>query len=186
MRLLKLALAFSPLFLLLCVPLVQAESKIYRASMTPDPLTQWTDSDDKRLSICFTMNKTTYAADEPIIIRCAARNNSDSPMTILRPFGDSFYSLAEGLKILGPDGPITYYGPMKEYVLGTSAFHQLAPHSIIDETLEVPRDLFPGLGKVGPYKIGYLYYSSGYLKPAKPEDFWEGKIKTSPEVILIK
>lgn len=186
MRLLNPILALSVFLIFLHIPIAQAESKKYHESQTPDSLTQWTDSRDNRLSVCFAADKTTFATDETIVIRCAARNNTDSPITILRPFGDSFYSLAEGLTILGPDGPIPYHGPMKEYILGTSAFHRLAPHGVIDETLEIPKDLFPGFGKPGLYTLGYSYYSGGYPKPEKPKDFWEGKITTSPVVILIK
>jgi hypothetical protein len=186
MRFLIILLSLGLLLFLLCVLPAQAESKKYHASMAPPLLTQWADSKDKRLSICFAVNKTTFATEEAVVVRCAVRNNTDVPIMILRPFGDTFYALAEGLSILGPDGCVTYQGPMKEYVLGTSSFHTLAPHGVIDETLEIPKDLFPDLGNVGLYKIEYSYFSGGYPRPEKPKNFWEGKIEPLPVVILIK
>ncbi len=186
MRFLTLVLTLGLSFVFLHAPIAAAESRKYHESQTPASLTQWADSKDNRLSVCFAVDKTTFADDEPLLIRCALRNNTDFPMTILRPFGDAFRALAEGLTILGPDGPLPYRGPMKEYVLGTSAFDQLAPHEVIDETLEIPKDLFPGLGKPGLYILGYSYFSGGYPKPEKPKDFWDGGIETSPVVILIK
>lgn len=155
----------------------------YNESSIPRNLLEWTDSEDKQLSVCFTANRTTFSRKETFVIRCAIRNNGNTPLTILRPFGDEFYTLSTGLNILGPSGPITYEGAWKDYVLGTSSFHELAPHAVVDETLEIPNNLFPGIQKQGLYKIAYIYQSSGYPKK-KPADFWEGKVISSSVVLL--
>lgn len=156
----------------------------YHESLAPTSLLEWIDSPDGRLSLCFTVDKTTFSKSEGFSIRCAIRNNSDKALTILRPFGDAFYSLSSGLHVLGPAGPITYRGAWKEYVLGTDSFHELPPHSIIDETLEMPNELFPGLQTPGLHKVVYMYQSSNYPKKTSPENYWKGKIVSGSAVLL--
>ncbi len=156
----------------------------YHKSRTPPSLFEWTDSKDELLSVCFTVDKTTFSRDEAFSIRCAIRNNTDKPLTILRPFGDEFYSLSSGLHILGPTGSVTYGGAWKEYVLGTDSFHELAPHTVIDETLEIPNNLFPGIQNPGLYKIDYTYLSSGYPRKTKPANYWEGKVVGNSVILL--
>lgn len=157
----------------------------YHESLTPPSLFEWTNSEDGLLSVCFTVDKTTFDSNEAFSIRCAIRNNTDKPLTILRPFGDEFYSLSSGLYILGPTGQITYHGPWKEYVLALDSFYELRPHTIIDETLKIPDELFAGLRSPGLYKIAYTYQSSGYPKKIKPANFWEGKV-IGDSVILLR
>ena len=159
------------------------QQRKYHKSSTPKTLLEWTDSQDKQLSVCFTASKTTFSRKETFVIRCAVRNNGNTPLTILRPFGDEFYALSSGLNILGPAGSITYKGAWKEYVLGTVSFHELEPHTVVDETLEIPNNLFPGIQNPGLYKIAYIYQSSGYPKE-KPADFWEGKVISSSVILL--
>ena len=163
---------------------VIAYAATYGKSMTPRILSDWNDSADGKLSMCLTVNKTTFSPSENIIIRCAVRNNTDNPVHILRPFGDGFYALSSGLHILGPDGELKYYGPMKEYVLGISSFYELKPGMVIDEALEIPKKYFKGLGDLGLYRIKYKYLSSGYPKKPKP-DLWEGSIDSSAVHLLI-
>ncbi len=156
----------------------------YHESRTPPCLFEWTDSKDGLLSVCFTVDKTTFSRDEAFSIRCAIRNNTDKPLTILRPFGDEFYCLSSGLHILGPAGAVTYRGAWKDYVLGADSFHELAPHTVIDETLEIPNNLFGGIQNPGLYKIDYIYLSSGYPGKTKPEDYWEGKVIGNSVILL--
>jgi len=158
----------------------------YHDSATPKSLTEWCKADDGKVSTCFMVDKTTFGTNEIVKVRCAVRNITDKTITILRPFGDSFYAHSTGLKILGPDGPIPYRGAMKEYVLGTSSFVELKPHTVVDETLELPVDIFPGLHKAGLYIISYVFLSDGYPKQPLPEGFWKGQIKTSCITILMK
>ena len=157
----------------------------YGKAMTPRILSNWKDSTDGKLSMCLTVNKTTFSPSENIVIRCAIRNNTDKSLLILRPFGDGYYVLSSGLHILGPDGEMEYFGAMKEYMLGTSSFHELKPAMVIDETLELPKKYFKGLGELGLYKIGYKYLSLGYPKTAKPENFWQGNIDSSAVHVFV-
>jgi hypothetical protein len=159
------------------------QQRKYHESSTPEALIEWTDSQDKQLSVCFTANKTTFSRKETFVIRCAIRNNGNTPLVILRPFGDEFYCLSSGLNILGPAGPVTYEGAWKDYVLGTASFHELAPHTAVDETFEIPNNLFSGIQDPGLYRIAYTYLSSGYPKK-KPANFWEGKVIGSPVILL--
>ena len=83
------------------------------------------------------------------------------------------------------EGAIAYAGPMKEYVLGTDAFRELRGQTVIDETLELPKDHLPGLGVPGLYRIQYTYQSAGYPKKPKPRNLWEGTIVTRAVHILV-
>lgn len=157
----------------------------YHKSSTPRCFTEWCTSDDGKVSASFTADKTTFDTNETIRLRCAVRNNGDKAITVLRPFGDSFYTLAYGLSILGPDGLIPYRGPMKEYVLGTSAFIELRPGMVAEDVLELPPDVFPGLGAEGLYAIGNEYLSDGYPIQPVPSGFWKGKVKTMSVTVLI-
>jgi hypothetical protein len=156
----------------------------YHESLTPPSLLEWTNSEDGLLSVCFAVDKTTFSKNEAFSIRCAVRNNTDKTLTILRPFGDEFYSLSSGLHILGPTGSVTYRGAWKDYVLGTDSFHELAPHTVIDETLEIPNNLFPGIQNPGLYKIDYIYVSSGHPRKTKPDNYWEGKVIGNSVILL--
>ena len=117
--------------------------KKYHESAIPRELSEWSKSDDGKVSVCLTAGRTTFGTNELLKLRCAVRNTTDDTITILRPFGDAFYAHSAGLHILGPDGLISYRGAMKEYVLGKAAFMELPAHSIAEETLELPTDIFP-------------------------------------------
>jgi len=160
--------------------------KKYDESLIPRELSEWSKSADGKVSVCLTAGKTTFATNEILILRCAVRNTADNPITIMRPFGDTFYAHSAGLNILGPDGPIPYRGAMKDYVLGTSSFLELPAHSVVEETLELPGSIFPGLGKAGLYVITYAFLSDGYPNKPLPANFWKGHIKTSSVTILVK
>ena len=162
------------------------DTKTYRESETPKFPSQWYASNDGNVSACLSLDKTTYAKTEVATLRCALRNNSDKPITILRPFGDTFYAHAYGLTILGPNGPIPYHGAMREYMLGASAFIELNSHMVVEETIELLPDVFPGLGDEGLYVISYDFLSDGYPQQPPPENFWTGKIKTGSVILLIK
>ncbi len=162
-----------------------AAAETYHKSATPRILSDWNDSDDGKVSICLTVNKSTFSSAEVIVIRCALRNNTENTLLILRPFGDVFYAESAGLSILGPDGEIEYIGVMKEYILGTGSFYELKPGMVIDETYSLRKEVLKGLGEAGLYRIRYNYYSMGYPKRPKPEQLWEGNILSSTVHMMI-
>ncbi len=166
--------------------ILAAEIKIFPEASTPRTLSEWRDSADGKISVCFAVDKTTFGTKEAITVRCAVKNTTGKPLTVLRPFGDDFFALAAGINILGPDGVIPYRGAMKDYVLGTASFIVLPAHSVVDETFELPATLFPGLGQAGLYTLGYLFLSGGYPKQPAPENLWQGQIKTASLTLLIK
>ena len=69
-----------------------ADTKTYRDNLTPKTLSDWQDAPDGKLSVCLAVDKTTFSAKEKLAVRCAVRNNTDKPITILRPFGDYFFA----------------------------------------------------------------------------------------------
>ncbi len=137
------------LFGALIVVAVASRGGDYHRSMTPRILSDWVESDDGKVSVCLVVDKTTFTPSETITVRRAIRNNTDNSLSILRPFGDPFYAHSSGLKILGPEGTIAYAGPMKEYVLGTDAFHEVRGQTVIDERLELPKNYLQGLASPG-------------------------------------
>ncbi|MEI6219148.1 MAG: hypothetical protein WCP86_09625, partial [bacterium] len=145
--------------------------------------TNWTDSADGKVSVCFFVDKNTFTADEPIVIRCAVRNNTKEPLFLLRPFGDAGYALQFGLHISGSKGQIRYTGSwtIKDYGLGTGSFQELPAGKAMDGTLELRKSDFPGLEKAGTYTMRYDYVSGRYPTQPKPKNFWEGTV-TSGEV----
>ena len=74
---------------------------------------------------------------------------------------------------------------MKEYMLGTSVFIELKPSMVVEDALELPPDIFPGLGVEGLYVIDNVFMSGGYPKQPAPENFWKGTLKTRPLTILV-
>jgi len=178
-----------PVFLLLLLAAPgwsAAETKVYPEASTPRIFSEWRESADGKVAVCLAADKTTFGPKETINIRCAVKNTSDQPLTILRPFGDNFYALAAGIAILGPEGAIPYRGAMKDYVLGTADFIVLPAHSVVDESLAVPPAQFPGLGQPGLYTIGYRFASGGYPKQPAPENLWQGEVKTAALTILVR
>jgi len=157
---------------------VESVSKIY---------TDWKESKDKLLSISLATEKTTFKKKEAVVLRCIIKNLSDKPITLLRPFGDYFYAVSSGLTIDGPTGKVVYSGPMKEYALGTSAFVELKSGSVCEGTLDLSEaaKYLDGFGKPGKYTITYAYRSGGFPTLPTPANFWNGKIGTGVQTILI-
>lgn len=173
-------------FMLLTSILLAAEAKTYLETQTPSALSDWRESKDGKLAVCFTVDKTTFNTNETIKVRCAVKNCTDKALMILRPFGNVYYTYSAGLTILGPDGAIPYGGPTQEYVLGTAAFVELPAHTVVDEIIELPTVNFPGLGKAGLYTIGYQFRSPHYPKEPAPANCWQGFIKAASLNILVK
>jgi hypothetical protein len=185
-NIMKARFTYFTALVLSAVCLHAAVTKPYHETLTPKSLSEWRESRDEKVSVCFAVDKTTFRTNDTITVRCAVRNNGDKPLTILRPFGDPFYAHCAGIAILGPDGAIPYRGAMKEYVLGTSSFLELAAHSVIEEAIDLPTGVFPGLGKAGLYTIGYQFMSGVYPKQPAPDNYWQGQVKAAALTILVR
>ena len=181
-------------FLLLCIARGgdsrgagdREEGTPYVASLAPGSYRQWRQSPDGRLSVVLVTGKTTFAAAEGITVRCAVRNDTDAPMSVLRPFGDDYFAHSSGLSIMGPDGPVEYSGPQKDYVLGTGAFIELPARSVVEESMTIPKDRLPGIDEPGLYVIEYRYMSSGYPTQPAPSNFWTGSVDSNPVTVVVK
>ncbi len=179
---------FAPIavWLFAAASLFAADGKKYDEASTPRTLLDWRQSSDGKIAVCLSTDKTTFGAKEPIAVRCAVKNCTDMPLTIIRPFGDPFYARSAGIVIMGPDGKVAYRGPMKDYVLGTSSFMELGAHSVFEETMVLPGDVFPGLGKAGLYAINYQFSSCRYPQEPAPGGIWLGAVKTGTVNILVQ
>ena len=158
----------------------------YHETQMPGRYRQWRVAEDGPLSVHLTAGKTTFTAAEGITLRCVVRNHSDKPVTILSPFGDEDYAHSSGLNMLGPDGPVAYNGPQKEYALSRDAFVEVPAKSVIEGSLTIPKDQFPGIDKPGLYVIDYGYVSRGYPTQQPPANFWTGGVHTNPVTVVVK
>jgi len=171
-------------FALSALCLYAADSKTNNANLAAKTLSVWHDAPDGKLSACLTVGKTNFSAGDKIAIYCTIRNNTDKPITIFRPFGDPFDSYA-GVTVLGPHGPVAYAGrQLDDYILGASSFVELQGRTAMEGKLQLSGDVFPGLNSGGLYTIRYVFESK--LEYNAPENFWRGRIETSPVTILVQ
>jgi len=161
-----------------------ADTKTNNANLPAKTLSGWQDSPDGKLSACMTVGKTNFSAGDKIAIHCGVRNNTDKPITIFRPFGDP-YDLYSGVTIWGPHGPVAYAGRQPDdYIFGASSFVELQGRSAVEGNLQLSADVFPGLNSSGLYTIRYVFESN--CEYHAPENFWRGRIETSPVTILVQ
>ncbi len=158
-------------------PAAADDEKPYREAEIPRVFTEWTASEDGKVAISLAIERTAFPVKGAVKLRCALRNLSGKPITILRPWGDAYYAESGALTILGPAGLVTYQGPTLEYALGTSSFVELPPKTVIEQTYTINRDSFPDFGPVGLYSVTYEYATRMYPKSPKPENLWEGTFK---------
>lgn len=78
------------------------DANLRPAEVQPRVSAEWRDSQDRKVSVCLSADKTTFASGEEIIVRCFVRSNTDAPITLVKPFGDDIFALGAGLTILGP------------------------------------------------------------------------------------
>jgi len=166
--------------------------------------TIWTDSRDGKVSVCLSVDKgshgelaevscgqghcksatySIFSADEPIVVRCAVRNNTKEPLLVMRPFAAGQYL---GMSILGPNGKVEYKGVRGKPALGPEMFQEVLAEMSVVGTQELRKDDLSGFGDVGLYKVRYEYVSnsSSYAKKPTPKNRWEGTV-TSAEVQII-
>jgi hypothetical protein len=144
----------------------------YHESQLSGRFRQWRAAEDGALSVHLTTQKTTFSAAEGITLWCVVRNHSDKAMTILGPFGDEDYAHTTRLNVLGPDGPVAYDGPQKDYVLGTGSFVEVPAKSVVEGSRL--------------YVIDYGYVSRGYPKQPPPANFWTGGVHTNAVTVMVK
>jgi hypothetical protein len=162
------------------------DGRPYPAHHAPSTYRQWRTSTDGRISVCLSLEKTTFTAAEGVTLRCAVRNDTDKAMTILRPFGDEFFTEKTGLCILGPDGVVKYSGPQKEYQLAMDSFIELPARSVVEGAFTIPKERLPGIEKPGLYVIDSRYMSSGYPTEQPPANFWRGSVDSNAVTVVVK
>ena len=147
---------------------------------------QWRQVKDSPISVCLALPKTTFAAGDGITLRCAIRNDSDKALTVLSPFGDTYFTTSTGVSILGPDGPVSYKGPHKDYVLSPDSFIELPARSVIEGEITITHVAFPGLDKPGLFTIDYRYASQGHPAQPPPANYWTGYVDSNAVSVLVK
>ena len=187
----RLLLLLAPLLLLALSPLLALErpgddGRPYHETQIPGHYRRWQPSHDGKVSVILSAERTAFAAGEDVTLRCAVRNNTDKPLTLLRPFGDDYFAESTGLNILGPAGVVGYVGPHKDYMLGEGSFLEVPAKSVIEETMKIPKDRFPDWGKPGLYVIDYRYLSAGHPRQPKPANMWEGYVDSNQVMFIVK
>jgi hypothetical protein len=155
----------------------------------PDFPGEWVNSDNGDLSLRLRVKSARIATPDSIVVVAEIRNNRTAPVTILRPFGDSYLAQAVQIKIWGEQGQIKYTGPKLDYDLNAKAFVTIAPKEVVTSTLELPVTNFAGTDKAGAYTLRYDYsYDGGWDKKVASEGvkgIWHGTM-CSREVQLRK
>lgn len=156
----------------------------YLDYQAPEIYRQWRTSDDGRVSICLAVKQTTFsAAAGEVTLYCAMRNNTDTAMTVLKPFGDDFFTQASGLCVVGPDGVLEYEGPQKDYMLGDDAYLELPPRSVVEGSATIEKQFRPSIDRPGLYVVDYGHYSKRHPAPA---NFWTGTLDSNPVTLMVK
>ncbi len=155
----------------------------------PDTPGEWVNSDNGDLSLRLRVKSARLATQDSIFVVAEIRNNRTAPVTILRPFGDSYLAQALQIKIWGERGQIKYTGPKFDYDLNAKAFVTIGPKEVVASTLELPVSSFAGTDKAGAYTLRYDYsYDGGWDKKVAGEGvkgIWHGTM-CSREVQLRK
>lgn len=152
---------------------------------------QWVDSDDGLVALRLLVPSRKLAADSPIQVTAQLRNTGQSPITVLRPFGDSYVAKAVGMKIWDDQSRIRYTGPNVTYVIGANAFAVVGPGETIEDQLELTIDNFAGIEAPGTYTLRYDYSYDGQWDATAARgnsgirDAWRGTI-SSREVQLLR
>ncbi|HDZ20920.1 hypothetical protein LCGC14_0315680 [marine sediment metagenome] len=155
--------------------------------LLPMPLTEgeWVTSADGVLSLRLLAPTEDVRPAEPIVLIAEMRNNSDHPVRVLRPFGDSYRAML-GMTIIGPKGEVTYTGDTPSYALGSGAFAVLPPGESIRDRMVLKVHAFAGSSAPGKYEITYRYLVGSDIRGAsatvapKAIDPWQGEIQTQP------
>jgi len=155
----------------------------------PDTPGEWVNSDNGDLSLRLRTKSARLATQDSIFVVAEIRNNRTAPVTILRPFGDSYLAQALQIKIWGEQGQIKYTGPKLDYDLNAKAFVAIGPKEVVTSTLELPVTNFAGTDKAGTYTLRYDYsYDGGWDKKVAGEGvkgIWHGAM-SSREIQLRK
>lgn len=156
----------------------------------PDLPGAWVKSDNGELSLRLRVKSAGLASQDSIFVIAEIRNNSPVPVTILRPFGDSFFARGVQIKIWGEQGQIKYSGgKAADYDLNAKAFVTLGANEVVTDTLELPVHDFAGTEKAGTYTVRYDYaYDGGWDKKLASEGvkgIWHGAM-CSREIHLKK
>ena len=165
-------------------PLVKPEPGVSSSAV------QWVGSEDGVLALRLLPASREVARGATVQIVAQLRNASQTPVTVLRPFGDWVYAQAVGLKVWDGQGQLRYAGPMPTYVIGGKAFVVLAPGEVVEDRLELTEN-FPGFARPGTYTLRYDYSYQGYWDATAAagnsgiRNIWRGTI-SSREVQVVR
>ena len=149
----------------------------------------WVQSDNGDLAIRLLAKPSKVSTKESFSVTAQVRNDRKSPVTILRPFGDAYYSEAVQIKLWSGKRRIAYSGPKYDYDLTADAFVTLAPGEIATGTIQLSVDHFAGTDKPGNYTLRYDYaYDGAWDKTVALDGIkapWLGHI-TTREIHVVK
>jgi hypothetical protein len=140
------------------------------------------ESIDGRLAMVVSIDK--YDPDKASwTLEVALTNTSPEPLVVLKPLADDYVSFG-GMQITGPAGVVEYRGPKPTYILGKSAFCELAPDETIKGSLDFRKGHFPGITNSGRHTLVFTYIANRSHVVVSPT-CWQGLI-TSGEMDLVR
>jgi hypothetical protein len=166
MRFIKLVLAALSITTLLCgceaaAPSPMSAKADERSSKAPSNTVQWVESYDGMLALRLAVASQAVADGDAIKVTAQIRNTGQTPITVLRPFGDWYFAAAVGLKIWTDKRRIRYSGDTPGYEIGASAFAVVAPGAVIEDHIELTTHHFAGIEAKGTYHLRYDYSYDG-------------------------
>lgn len=151
----------------------------------------WVASDDRQLALRMSVGSPSVGADKDFQLIAELRNDSQRPITVIRPFGDWYLSSAVGIKIWNAQRRVDYTGPKWTYVVGSDAFAVIAPGETIQDKIDMSIENFAGIEEQGEYILRYDYTYDGRWDTTAAaggsgiKDAWRGTI-VSREVQVIR
>lgn len=152
---------------------------------TPESKAPWTPSADGQAAFRCWPKQTTVDANGPIILVGEVKNLGTESRTFLRPFGDRYTALTEGLVFDGPKGRLSYTGPTISEQLGSDAYIQCDPGESARGEIAITLLDFEDSFEPGSYTLQYFYIANDRTRPPGMSKWtlWSGQIDTPPMIV---
>lgn len=152
----------------------------------PRLLSAWVDSADGDLSLLIEVIPPVNPDRKTATVVGLFRNNTDRPISVLKPLGDENQAMASDLELTRLGKPCRYIGPVAAYPLGERAFATIEPNEMAGHSLTMNLANFEGSQEDGEYRLIYRYSAAAsQCETARRlgfEDLWTGEITSAPVV----
>ena len=142
----------------------------------------WTDSEDGKLSLRLGTPEPVFDRNAPITVLAELRNNSNEPLSVLRPFADQNQVKVNELTLSGPQGKLPFTGGVPSYPVSWECFTEIGPGESIVEWIELDVNEFAGSNATGQFSVQYDYAPNEEHRDAAyrvgQDNLWTGNISS--------